>query len=357
MAALFAAAVLMMASITVQAEENPAQQEVVKAKASSADAVEVEDLYDGLEPESVLLRVGDDEIPLKKAYFLVKFQQSIVQDMQKNIYGANWYNLEIYEGDRTFQENMKDSIEKLLVRMSLAKQYQEELGISLSNKERESIAAATEQFMASNSDEALAAMMADEEVVTEVLEDYTLLSKAIAALTKDVTVEYGEAKTYAYVYGSFGEDAGTRDFNDVSEETETMLEAFNNIYNTAGSGTDFETAAAQQGYPTALHTYFEGDSRDALAEFNEAMQGLEIGEISKPVYVGDNAGVFIGCMQEIDEESLADARQSLLKSEQLKELGKTIDKWLGETTTSMNEEIWSQVTMKKSIAAYRTESE
>lgn len=333
--ALLGAIILLAASVTVQAEE---------------------DLYDGLDPESIVLTVGKDEIPLKKAYFLVKFQQAIVQDMQKSVYGPNWYNLHIYEGDRSFQENMKESIVNLLVRMSLARQNQKELGIKLSDSEKAAIDEAVELFMASNSQEALDAMMADEAVVRQVLEDYTILSKTLAKLTKDVEVEYGEAKTYSYVYGSFGEDAGTTDLNDVSEDTENVIESFNNVYKTASSGTDFDTAAAQYGYPTALHTYFEGDQRDALAEFNAAMNGLEIGEVSEVVYVGDNQGVFIGCRQEVDEDSLEDAKQSLLKSEQLKELAKSIDVWIEESKPAVDEDIWSQVTMKKPLSAYVAET-
>lgn len=332
-AALIAAVVLIAVSITIRTDAN-----------------------DSLDPEAIVLTVGEDEVPLKKAYFLVKFQQAIVQDMQKSVYGSQWYSLPIYEGDRSFQDNMKDSIMNLLTRMSLARQYQKELGVSLSKNEQKSIKEAVDLFMASNSEEALAAMMADEELVTEILEDYTILSKVINAVTKNVQVEYGEAKTYSYVYGSFGEDAGTTDLNDVSEETETMLEALNNIYKNTSSGLDFDTAAAQQGYPTAVHTYFVGDERDALTEFNQAMEGKAIGEVSDIVFVGDNAGAFLGCMQEVDADSLEEAKESYLISEQLKVLKATMTEWLAEKKAVVNEDIWSQVTMEKSMTTYKAQT-
>lgn len=330
-------------------------QRMVSAEDTAKETIE--ELYDGLDPESVVLTVGEDEVLLKKAFFLMKFQQAIVQDMQKGVYGSNWYNLRIYEGDRTFQENMKESIINLLVRMSLAKQHQEQLGISLSNSEKEGIAEAVDLFMKSNSEEALGAMMADEGTVTEVLEDYTLLSKMIVKLSKDVQVEYKEAKTYSYIYGSFGEDAGTEDFDDVSEDTENILEGFRNVRDAAKKGDDFDTAAAQYGYPTAIHTYFEGDSHDALAEFNAAMDKLDIGEVSDVIYVGNNAGAFIGCRQEVDEDSLADAKASLLKSEQLKEIKQVVNPWIEEVEPVVEETIWSQVTMKHPLSAYRGETE
>lgn len=359
--AALGAAVLLTASITVQAEEDSTKNDsttvegVAEIAETSGEAVETEDLYDGLDPDSIVLTVGEDKIPLKKAYFLVKFQQAIVQDMQKSVYGSLWYSLPVYEGDRSFQDNMKESIMNLLTRMSLAKQYQKELGVSISKSEQEKIEKAADLFIASNSEEALAAMMADKETVVEVLTDYTILSKVITAVTKDTKAEYGEAKTYSYVYGSFGEDAGG-DLNDVSEETETLMEDFNNIYTSVASGTDFDTAAAEQGYPTALHTYFIDDDSDALAEFNQAMEGKELGEVCEVTTVGDNQGIFIGCMQELDEDSLEAAKASYLKSQQLKELRKTMKTWIGKSEPVIDETIWSQVTMKKSMAAYRAQT-
>lgn len=349
-AALTAAVLCIMPTVVRAAEAEDVSSASVSGQEKQTERA------DGLNPESIVLTVGEDEVPLKKAYFLVKFQQAIVQDMQKSIYGSQWYNLPIYEGDRSFQDNMKDSIMNLLVRMSLARQNQEALGIRLSEEEQKHIKEAVDNFMASNSEEARKAMMADEEVVTEILEDYTILSKAITAVTQDVEAEYTTARTYSYVYASFGEDAGTEDLNDVSEETETMLEAFHNIRKAVAGGTDFDTAAAEQGYPTAIHTYFEGDTRDALAEFNEAMDGKGSGEVSDIVYVGENAGAFIGCMQELDEDSLADAKSSFLLSEQLKELKRVVRQWLEKAPAKTDANIWNRVTMEKSISAYRTDT-
>lgn len=356
--ALLGAVVLLATSVTVHAEETTEAgvpmtiEDEVKEDILVTFIPAQEDLYNGLDPESIVLTVGEDKIPLKKAYFLVKFQQAIMQEMLLLTYGSGWYSLPLEDGG-SIQEEAKESIMNLLIRMSLAKQNQKELGVSLSKSDKENIKEAVDLFMASNSDEALAAMMADEALVTEILEDYTILSKVITAVTKDVQVEYGEAKTYSYVYGSFGEDAGTTDLNDVSSETESMMEAFNNIYRAASSGTDFDTAAAEQGYPTALHTYFVGDERDALAEFNKAMDGKQLGEISNITYVGDNMGMFIGCMQEVDEDSLADAKASYRVSEQLKVLKKEVKEWLSHKEAVIKEDIWSQVTMEKSIGIYK----
>lgn len=357
-AAMIAAVAIAAVSVTVQTDAESADTAAGAAQVteSAGNAVQTEDLYNGLDPEAVVLTVGEEEVPLKKAYFLMKFQQAIVQDMQKSVYGSQWYSLPIYEGDRSFQDNMKDSIMNLLTRMSLARQYQKESGVTISKKEQENIQKAVNAFLASNSEEALAAMMADEALVTEILEDYTILSKVITAVTKDVQAEYGEARTYSYVYGSFGDDAGVKDLNDVSEETETLLEAFNNIYKSVSGGADFDTAAAEQGYPTAIHTYFAGDDEDTLAELNAIMDGKAAGEVSEVVYVGDNAGAFIGCMQEVDADSLEDAKASYLLSEKLKEWKATMGQWLSEKKVDINETLWSQVTMEKSITTYKVQS-
>lgn len=339
------AAVLAVSAVPGWAEESAKETAVPK---------EAIDPYNGLEPEAVVLTVGEDQVPLKKAYFLLKFQQAIVQEMQKGVYGNLWYRLPIYEGDRTFQDNMKESIINLLVRMSLARQHQEEYGVSISDKEKEQIEKTVETFFAGNSDKALEAMMADKEILTEILTDYTILSKVITSITKGVKAGESEAKTYSYVYASFGDKAV--DLNDPDESAGTLIENFQNIHDKAAAGGNLDQAAAEAGYPTALHTYFAEDEGDQLAELNQIMDQLEQGEVSEVSYVGNNHGIFIGRRQEVDPDSLESAKQSLLKNEQLKQLKKTIQQWTQETTYLIKEEIWSQVTMEKAIAAYQDPS-
>lgn len=328
------------------------------AEETSADAVSAEDgqseLWDGMNPEDTVLTVAGEEIPLKKAYFLLKFQQSIVESMQKGMYGANWYSLPIYEGDRSFQDNMKDSIVNLLTRMTLARQHMDEYGVSVSNEEQKKIDAAVEQFFASNSEEALEAMMADEETVAQILTDYTILSKVITKITENTKVDYGEAKTYSYIYGSIQSSGSV--LEDVDEDTETMIEDFKSIRDSVKAGGDFDSTAAAKGYPSAMHTYFIEDDSDKLAELNEVMEGLEEGQVSDVVYTNGSSGVFVGYREPLDEESLEDAKASLLLNEQAKVLRRKISEWLEQTKSVVEQEVWSQVSMKRPLKAYMATS-
>lgn len=357
--------ILLITSVTVWANEDTTGRSVEEIAAQVAEQADKqteepsqtvkstgEEPYGGLDPDTVILKVGRDEILLRKAYFLLKFQQAIVQDMQKSVYGSLWYQLPLYEGDRSFQDNMKESIINLLVCMSLAKQHQKEYQVTVSKSEKEKIDQAVQLYLDSNSQEALEAMMADWETVTEVLTDYTILSKVIDRMTKDVSVEYGQAKTYSYIYASLGEDGGLP-LDDVSESTETLIENFNTIHKEVSSGRSFENVAAEKGYPVAMHTYFPDDDRDQLQEFNQAMDGLETGETSQVTYIGNGVGVFIGCMQELDQDSLEQAKRDRRKNEQKTVLHNTMLAWQEEAKPIIDQDVWHQVTMVKEITVYR----
>lgn len=350
---LVSSMVLMTSAMSVWAEES------TKGAANIAVTNEAvgtsSNPYNGLEPESIVLTVGADKIPLKKAYFLLKFQQSTVEEMLRGVNGPFWYKLPLYEGDRSFQENMKESIMNLLVRMSLAKQHQEEFGISISKEEKKKIDETMEVFFKSNSDKALQAMMADRETVQEVLTDYTLLSKLITKITKNTKVDYGKAKTYSYVYASFSEEVED-DMDDASASTKSLMEDFNNIRSKAISSGNFDRAVAENGYRVALHTYYMEDESDKLKTFNQIMDGLKKGEISEITYIGKQ-GIFIGCQQDIDEGSVEDAKKSLLQWEQLKVWKETMNPWLEESNVEIADAIWKQVNMEKAIKAYRIPTE
>lgn len=317
----------------------------------SASGAAAQAQNDVLDPESTVLVVGKDKVPLKKAYFILRYEQSVMQDMLSGVYGAGWYEMEVEDG-RTFEDEMKDGVMNLLVRMSLTKQNQKELGIRISQDEKKAIEAAAEEFMNSNSDKALEAMMADRELVEEILTDYTLLSKMTLTVTKDTKVKYGKAKTYSYIYGSFSENALSAQ-NEMEEEDETMIETFRSIRQSAVTDSDFSTAAANNGYRVAMHTYFAGNDKDALAEFNQVMDGLEPGEMSEVTTVGDNQGVFLGCMEaEVDEKSLEEAKQNFLKNSQVKDLIKKMTAWAEKTAPEVQGSVWAPVNLSEPLSAY-----
>lgn len=330
------------------------------AQEASDTAVSAQDglaeVWDGLNPEDTVLIAGKEEVSLRKAYFLVKFQQSIVHSMQKSMYGSEWYSLPIYEGDRSFQDNIKDGTINLLERMSLARAHMEELGVTVSKEEQQKIDDAVELFFQSNSEEALEAMMADQETVTEILQDYLILSKVITKLTKDTKVDYKNARTYSYIYGAFQESVDSA-LQELDEDSESMLEDFRSIRQAVQSGTDFDTAAAQKGYPSALHTYYIEDDGDKLAEFNEVMQELKEGEVSKVTVTKSRSGIFLGCVQKLDEEGLEDARASLLKTQQAKELRARMNEWMETMPMQVDDAVWNEVTLKRAITAYVAENE
>ena len=84
------------------------------------------------------------------------------------------------------------------------------------------------------------------------------------------------------------------------------------------------------------------------------MNGLAIGETSQVTYVGDHMGLFIGCMQELDLDSLNEAKEDLKRNEQQKVLRKTMLRWQEELSVEI-QDIWNEVTMEQAITVYRND--
>lgn len=345
-AVVFFSAVSMLAMpVTALAEED-------KKETKSVLEVEAQP-YNGLDPDAVVLTVDGEEVSLRKAYFMVKLQQAIAPAWYVSQYGEDWYTMPVFEGGRSYEEEAKDYLIELVKLMSLARQQQKELGISLSKKEKAAIKEAVDTFLAGNSQEALDVMMADEETVTEILTDYTILNKAVSEITKDTTADYGQAKTYSYTYCSLDIDT-----EDAQEEIFKAKKAFEELYQETLAGGEFDTLASEKGYPASMHTYLSNYEDDVLNFFNKTMDSLQPGEVSKVTYTEDGKGMFIGYMEdEVDAAGKQEVMASMLQSERVKDLKKELKNWRSKAKISLDTTMWSKVKMGEPLGTYYTTME
>lgn len=329
-------------------------EEAGSSKAATGSALEVAlQPYNGLNPDTVVLTVGDEEVSLRKAYFLVKLQQAIAPAWYVSQYGEEWYTMPVFQGGRSYEDEAKDYLIELVKMMSLARQQKDELGISLSKDEKAAIKDVVDTFMASNSQEALDVMMADEETVTEILTDYTILNKVVTQITRETEVDYGEAKTYSYTYCSV--ESGTED---TEEQIAGAKKAFQELYEETLAGGEFDTLASEKGYPSSMHTYLLNYEEDVLNFFNETMDKLQPGEVSQVTYTEDGTGMFIGYMEEeVDEKGKQEVMESMLQNARVKDLKKELKNWKSDTKITLDTGVWSRVKMGDPLSTYTASTE
>ncbi len=311
--------------------------------------------YD-LDPDAVVATVGDDEITLQEAYFMLKWQQAEYQTMASSIYGDEWYNEDLEGDGQTFLEYLKESIMERIEDMHICRQQAEALGVSITEEEEEEIAEAVSSYLSSNNDDALDAMMADEEIVTEVLENYTIYMKVYNAVVADadtsVTDEEARQATYSYIYQDFSttdEDGNETELTD--SEKEEYYALFELIAAAAEESGDFDQAAEDAGYETASHTYTVSSySDDSFYEINAIADELEVGEVSDLITV-DGGLALIYLDTDNDEEETEDVKQELAEEKQAQFFEDWIDPLREEAAMEIDEELWAEVGFEKALAA------
>lgn len=324
--------------------------------------------YKGLDPDAVLLTVGDETVALKEAFFLIKWQQARYQTMASQYYGEEWYATDMFGNGQTFQDYYKEYTIDILKRICLAKQRMKDYGVELTAEETQAIEKVADTFMEENVKSARAAMMADRDVVIDVLTGYKILekvtAKAVEGVNQDISDQelHDEAytKTYSYVYTSFqttGED-GTTTAMSASEQQAAMAK-LTQIRTDVLAGQDFDAAVSGQGLQVSSHTYKPGDDTDTLAEINDYMDTLQMGDISEVVPL-DTTGAFIGHLDSDNtdelgnEDVISEAKDSIIYTRKCEMFKGIVDTWKADTNIKLDEELWNKVNMKDELKALTT---
>jgi len=320
-----------------------------------------------LNKDAVVLTVGDEQIKLSEAYFMVKWQEASYYNIFGYGYGDNWYEKDLFGSGMPFQDYIKDSCMTLLKRICVSRQKFDEMGLKLTDAEKSEIDKAVESYMESNNKDARAAMMADEEVVRTVLTDYKILEKVAAKTVEGVDTEVSDdelkeaayTRTYDYVYSSFTttDENGSSTLMSASQQEEQM-NILNTIRSETISGTDFDEAVQNAGQSVASHTYTPGatEQEDNMYEINDYMDNLKIGDVSEVIPL-DTTGAIVAYMREDntdklgDEEVLKSAKESVISKRKIELYKKSMKEWLGEVNIEIDEEEWGSVTMKEALKA------
>lgn len=312
------------------------------------------------DPNEVVMTVGGDEVTLKEAYFLAKWQQAQYQTFANSAYGEDWYNQDLFDEGVTFQESIKEQVAKEIERMYICKQHMDEYGVEITDEDREAIAAATENFLNANDDAALAAMMADEELVERVLTNYRIYNKVYNALLKDVdtSVSDDEArqKTYSYIYQSFtttDEDGNSTEVS--ASQQQTYYNTFEDIAAKAKQSGDFDQTAEDAGYSVASHSFGATDD-DSFSDINAIADKMAVNDVSDVILV--DGGLFLIKLDSVnDEEAAQSARQEIAQQKLSDAFTQAYEALRGEEAIQIDEELWAKVTFEEPLAAVNASDE
>ena len=165
----------------------------------------------GSEPvdgSQVVATVGEKEMPLGEANFLLRFQQVQTESFYESMLGEGIYVKDVSGTGSTFGEDFKSNIMKEMQEYYVIEEKAADYGAALTEEETAEIAETAKAFVEANKADTLEQMTADQATVERVLSLMKLRSKVEAAVKAeaDVTETAEEAEK---------ETARTEYFNEV----------------------------------------------------------------------------------------------------------------------------------------------
>ncbi len=308
------------------------------------------------DPEAVVMTVGGEQVPLKEAYFMLKWQQASYQTMASNFYGEEWYNQDLEGNGETFLDYIKSTVMETLEDMYLCRQNAEANNVTLTEEEQQKISDTAKTFMNANSKDAQDAMMASEETVRRVLENYTYYNKVYNEIVKDadtsVSEEEARQRTYSYIYQDLvSTDADGNQTEMTDAEKQQYYTKFAEIANAAKDSGDFDKAAEDGGYQVSQHPYTAADYEDdSFKDINGVADDMKVGDVSDLIPV--DGGLFLIHLDSDNDEERTEAMRESMASQKQSEY---FENWLSPirdaAKTEIDEDLWGEIGFEKALAS------
>lgn len=145
----------------------------------------------GSEPvdgSQVVATVGEKEMPLGEANFLLRFQQVQTESFYESMLGEGIYVKDVSGTGSTFGEDFKSNIMKEMQEYYVIEEKAADYGAALTEEETAEIKEAAKAFVEANKADTLEQMTADQATVERVLSLMKLRSKVEAAVKAEVDV-------------------------------------------------------------------------------------------------------------------------------------------------------------------------
>ena len=301
----------------------------------------------GVNKNEVVATFDKTDVKLGIANFSARFQQASYDDFYVAYFGEDVWSSDLYGDGTTMESSVKNEVMDGLFDMYTLQAHMAEYEVELTTEEQSAIDAAVDEFLAANDKDALNALGADKEIVTEYLELMTIQTKMYDAIIADVdmNVTDEEANTGAYSYVTvsksvYNEEDGTS--VDYTEEDLKEIKATADEFATEAQSTTLEEAAEQYAYTVQTDTFTANDT-DLDAAVLTALEGLEEGEVSAVIDTETDYYV-VRLDAKIDEDATEATKQEIISERQSTKYQEVLEAWKAEHTWTVNDKVWAKVT-------------
>lgn len=309
----------------------------------------------GLDRTAEAMNVDGVSVPLGEVNLYLRYQQTQMQGFYGMYFGEDFMNQDLMGLGVPYGNTVRDTVVETLQEYYVVEAHAQDLGIALTDEEKNSASEAAKAFLAANDSKALKAMTADEATVTHLLELMALQSKVYddraATIDTEVDPDSVAQKRISYVSSSIApsvdEDGNETELTE-AERTEKK-EQLERILAAAKESGDLQ-AAAEAEEMSATSTTYGKDSTSLDAELIREADALSDGEFSGVIETENN--YYIVCMESTFD---ADATETAKQNELSQRERDAYDAWysplLEAAQITVNDELIQSLTFERIFSA------
>ena len=303
-----------------------------------------------IDKDATVATLGEENIKLGLVNFMIRFQQSMYDDMYVSYFGEGYWDQDI-SGSGTVLEGWKSSAIETVHELYTLKNHMDDYNVEITDDESTTIKETAKTFMENNSEEALDEMGATEDIVEEYLTLMTIRYKMHEAIIADADTEVSdeEANMRAYSIISLSTDqyydSSTGAYVTYTEdEIAAQKEKADIIADLLENGNTLEVAAEAQGLSVTTGTY-DSDDDTLEADVKTALDGLAEGETSGLVST-DTGYYFVRIDSDTDEEATESNRESIIEERQDELYESVFEGWQEEDGWTVEEKQLDKIKIK-----------
>lgn len=304
-----------------------------------------------VDDNAVVVTVGDDKVTAGFVDFYMRYQQALMQeDTYASYYGEDFWDLELIEEGKTYEESVKESIIETLQTMYIVGDHAEEYDVTLTEEELADIEAAAEAFDKANDAETKEKVSADKEMAIAYLKLRTIAFKMGEAMVADVNTEVSDEEAaqkrmrYVLYATSTTSDDGTTIEMSEEEVKDKKADAETTLANAKANGS-LETYAKEKSLESKTLT-FDSESTDLAEEVIKAADALEEGGFAELIETEDGFYV-IQLESKLDREATDAEKETIVTTRKNDKYSELVDEWTEATKIELNEKVYKKLSIQK----------
>ena len=296
-----------------------------------------------LDGTKTAVTVNKQEIPLGVVSLAARMQQAQAEAMYKMYLGGGddmsiWSTKMGDDSDETYGENAVTTTVESIEKMCLEKEHASEYDVEITDDEQKALEEAAKNFIAANSEETIAELAVDEDMVKTFLEleTYDVKMKEAIEATADIKLDEKEYQQMAFSYASVRVSGDNLSDDDIKTNKENIQKFFDKIkedptadFSTLGDEISTDMTATSGTCPT----YEEGDDSAANGDaypddVRNALRKLEEGELNSEIIKTDSIWYVVRLDSKDDENATDSKKESLTSTKKDDFYNDTTDGWV-----------------------------